>query len=103
MGPKISIFISYAKEDIDVARKLFSEFKNREFEPWLDIKSIKPGEKWKIAISHAIEKSNYFLALISSNSISKIGYVQKELKIALDLLENHPLQSTFVILDHQVF
>ncbi len=46
----------------------------------MDRKDILIGQNWQLAI----QKSSYFLALLSSNSVSKAGYVQKELRMALD-------------------
>jgi hypothetical protein len=36
------------------------------------------------------QQSTYFLSLLSSNSVSRRGFYQKELKMALDLLDELP-------------
>jgi hypothetical protein len=46
--------------------------------------------KWEPAIRKAIRESEFFLALLSEKSNSKRGYVQKERKNALDVLEEFP-------------
>lgn len=92
------VFISYAKEDYEIAKKLYDDLKRYSYiSTWLDTEAILPGQNWKVTISQAIEDSSYFLALLSSKSLSKKGFVQKELKIALDILDEFPLSKTFII------
>lgn len=92
------IFISYAKEDSKNALKLYDDLDNQEsIKPWIDEKSILGGQKWEIAITKAIRASRFFIALLSSNSVNKTGYVQKELKEALDILEQYPEPGVCII------
>ena len=41
--------------------------------------------------------SNFFIALLSKNSVSKKSYVQKELKRALDILDKYPYAEGFFL------
>lgn len=97
MNSATKVFISYAREDIELAKKIYDDLKREGIIPWLDSEDILPGQDWKIAINQAIKESNFFLALLSSNSISKNGFVQKELKIAFDVLDNMPQSEIFII------
>jgi hypothetical protein len=94
-SPKI--FLSYAREDLDAARRLYEQLVAREQTVWFDREALRPGENWRIAVTGAIRESKYFIALLSSHSLTKIGYVQKELKDALDILAEHPIASVFII------
>ena len=38
MRAKPKIFISYAKEDVDIAKRLYHDLKNKGLSPWLDLK-----------------------------------------------------------------
>jgi len=38
-----------------------------------------------------------FIAIVSNNSVSKKGYVQKELKVAFDILDQYPANQIYVI------
>lgn len=92
------VFISYASENINSARKLYNEFKlSPEIEPWFDKECLLPGMKWHPAIRKAIRESNYFIALFSSKSIKKRGYVQNEIKEALDILREFPEDQIYFI------
>ncbi len=93
----VEVFISYAKKDHDIAKKLFNDLEKAGISPWMDTEKILPGQNRKALICNAIKDSDYFLALISSNSISTQGHVQKELKIAMDLLAECSPSDIFVI------
>jgi hypothetical protein len=94
-SPKV--FLSYAREDIKSAQHLFNDLRNAGVEVWFDQVSLLPGHKWKVAIQQAIEKNRFFIALLSTKSVNKMGYVQKELKEALDILDQYPESSIFLI------
>src|ERR1043166_2284428 len=91
------IFISYAREDVETAERLYHDLKRAGLNPWLDKVSLLPGELWRIRIRDTIKSSSYFIALLSSKSVSKRGYVQKELKDALSVLEEVPETQVFLI------
>jgi len=90
-------FISYAREDIEIAKKLYYDLKQRGIEAWLDVYDLLPGLKWKMAIKSVIQESNFFLTLLSKNSVNKRGFVQKELNFALDILDEIPDNDIFLI------
>lgn len=91
------VFISYAREDFQMAIKIYSSLIESGIDAWIDKENLLAGQRWKEIIHRKIEKCSYFLALISSNSISKKGYIQKELKIALDILDEYPSEDVFII------
>ena len=95
--PNIKAFISYAREDREKAINLYEDLKNLGLDVWLDIENLLPGMNWKREIEKAISESQYFLALLSSHTVSKIGYVQKELKIAMEILDVLPERQIFLL------
>ena len=50
----------------------------------MDQEDILPGELWQESILRAIRDSHFFLACISPNSVDKRGFLQRELREALD-------------------
>ncbi|HEY7572906.1 MAG TPA: TIR domain-containing protein, partial [Nitrososphaeraceae archaeon] len=94
---KKRVFISYAHEDRDAALRLYKELKDAGLEPWLDKESLLPGQVWRNEISKAIKNSQFFMAILSSNSVEKRGYVQKELNDALEILDELSYSKIFVI------
>jgi len=93
----MKVFISYAREDEAYALKIFDDLDKVGIEPWIDQKKLLPGHNWQYQVKSNIETSDFFIALISSHSISKKGYVQSELKAALEILENYPHDEGFII------
>src|SRR5882724_2622318 len=90
-------FISYAKEDRDTALQLCRDLRQNGARPWIDVDDLIGGQDWKQAIARAISESSHFIALISHRSVNKQGFVQKELRQAVDLLETFPPGEVFVI------
>jgi hypothetical protein len=79
------IFLSYAREDEDKVKELYQRLSDAGFKPWMDKKDILPGEIWKSRIPQAIRESDFFLACLSRNSVNKRGWIQREIKDALDI------------------
>lgn len=94
---KEKIFLSYAHYDIDLAKKIYADLKKYNLYVWFDEERIKPGQNREIEIEKAMRSSRFFIFLLSSNSVSKRDYVQKELKIAFELSMEFPEDSIFII------
>ncbi len=92
-----AVFISYAREDAEHARHLFQSLRDQGIDVWLDEDALLPGQNWSQAIAKAINECRYFVAIVSNNSESKKGYVQKELKAAFDILDQYPANQIYVI------
>ena len=93
----VRVFISYAREDAGHARRLYADLARHGHAPWLDQELLLPGQNWRMAIEQAIRDSALFLALLSAGSVSKAGYVQKEMRQALDVLEEMPPGTVYVV------
>ena len=94
---KPKIFLSYAHEDIGMARRLYKDLKRYGLDIWFDNESLLPGQDWDFEIEKAIEESKYFIAVLSSKSIDKVGYIQKEVKTALEKLKYYPKNKSYII------
>jgi hypothetical protein len=90
-------FLSYAREDLDAAREIYEYLTASGISTWFDKESLRPGERWRDAIERAIRDSRYFIAVISSRSAQKRGFVQTELRRALDVLDQTPDDEVFLI------
>ncbi|MCP4547317.1 MAG: toll/interleukin-1 receptor domain-containing protein [bacterium] len=91
------VFISYAREDNEAAVRAVLRLESRGIRPWYDKRSILPGQDWRHAVRQAVGQCRVFLALMSSRSIDKQGYVQKELRLALGMLDEFPPDSIYLI------
>ncbi len=93
---KIKVFISYAAEDYEMAKKLYDDLNKAGMKPWIDKEDLLSGQDWKITIQQAINASRYFLLLTSKHSVSK-GFFQKEQRTALELRDELPLDRIYTI------
>ena len=65
--------------------------------PWLDHYNLLPGQDWNLEITKAVKNSDIVIVFISQDSISKSGYIQKEIKFAIDVASEQPEEKIFLI------
>ena len=94
---KHKIFLSCARKDMGMAERLYNYLKRYGLDVWLDTESLLAGDSWKNRIQKNIENSNYFIAVLSTKSVNKKGFVQKELKTALEVLDLFPISERFIL------
>src|SRR5215207_1846177 len=88
MSIKPQVFLSYAHEDRETVVSLYEELLNAGLQPWMDIMNLVPGQIWTDEIRKALSKSDFVLIFLSRNSISKEGYINKEIKSALEIAKD---------------
>jgi CheY-like chemotaxis protein len=93
----LNVFISYAREDESSARRIREFLRKNGVTAWLDADDLIPGQEWETEIRRAIRDSHLVLVCLSNKSITKRGYVQKEIRLALDLADEEPHGSIFVV------
>lgn len=76
---------------------MYQELIRRGYKPWLDKENLLPGQDWQEEIPRAIRTSDFVLVFLSAASTEKRGYVQREFKIALQVLEEVPEGRVYVI------
>jgi len=91
------IFLGHASEDKSRVIALYNKLIEHDLNPWLDIVNLKPGDNWEYKIREAIQNSKVFLACLSSTSVSKNGFVQKELRLALDEASEKVFENSYLI------
>jgi len=91
------IFVSYAKEDGVVARKLYEDLTRNGCQTWIDFNDLLPGQKWAQVIAEEIKKCRLFVALLSSHSITKKGHVQNEIRQAIEVAQDYPDDDVFIV------
>ncbi|TRU23274.1 MAG: TIR domain-containing protein [Microcystis aeruginosa Ma_MB_S_20031200_S102] len=94
---EIQIFLAHASEDKPAVLALHERLKQAGYKPWLDEKDLIAGQIWRDEIPKAIRASQIFLACLSAKSANKQGYIQRELRIALNTLGEMPSGTIFFI------
>jgi hypothetical protein len=91
------VFISYGHEDLAVALELYDALLSAGHTPWLDKRDLLPGEHWSERISDEIQKADFFVLLLSRRSFTRRGFLQKELRLAMEVLDQVPPDQRFLI------
>ncbi len=71
-GSAPSVFLSYARKDLERARKVYEELTQRGLDVWFDQVNLRPG-KWKPQILRAIRKSRNFIICLSQAALIQTG------------------------------
>ena len=95
--PTKKVFLSYAKEDIEQAYRIYHYLIKSDIDVWFDKESLLPGQKWEYEIEKQIKERDFIILLLSSISVNKRGYIQKEYKLTLDVLETIPEGQIYAI------
>ena len=96
-GRSPRVFLCHAAEDKPTVRELYSRLLKNGIKPWLDEENLLPGQDWRLEISNAIQACDAVLVCLSRTSVSKTGYVQKEIREAIEIAELHPEGVIFLI------
>lgn len=96
-GQKIRVFLCHSKGDKEYVKNLNKRLIELGCDPWLDEEKLLPGQEWEKEIPLAIRNSHVFLVCLSTDSVTKRGFVQKEIKMALEIAEEIPEGDIFII------
>jgi len=96
-GRPLKVFLCHASVDKPAVWKLYRYLRSKGMDPWLDEAKLLPGQKWQVEIPKALYASDAIIVVLSKNSITKEGYVQREIKFALDKALDMPEGRIFLI------
>ena len=93
----LRIFLCHSSADKPAVRELYRRLHADGFAPWLDEEDLLPGQDWQREIPKAVRYSDVVIVCLSRGSINKAGYIQKEIKFALDVADEQPEDTIFLI------
>jgi WD40 repeat protein len=93
----LKVFLCHSSGDKQTVRGLYNRLKSDGFDPWLDDEKLVGGQDWDLEIRKAVRASNVVAICLSRGSINKAGYVQKEIRQALDVALEQPEGTIFLI------
>ncbi len=94
----LRVFLCHSSNDKPAVRELYQKLRAEPWiQPWLDEEDIYPGQDWNMEIEKAIKETDAIIVCLSTGSITKEGYVQKEIKNALDYSDEKPEGTVFII------
>ena len=95
---RLRVFLCHASQDKPLVRELYRRLLGEDWiEPWLDEEKLLPGQDWDLEIEKAVEASDAVIVCVSSRSMTKEGYIQKELRKVLDIALEKPEETIFII------
>lgn len=94
---RLRIFLCHSSSDKQAVRDLYKRLRADQFDPWLDEENLLPGQDWHQVIPQAVSEADVVLVCLSGGSINKRGYVQKEIKYALDVADEQPENTIYLI------
>jgi len=95
---KLRVFLCHASQDKPVVRELYRRLIDEDWiDPWLDEEKLLPGQDWDLEIEKAVESADVVVVCLSSESVSKEGYIQRELRYAMDIALEKPDNTIFIV------
>ena len=91
------VFISYASQEIEFAKRVAETLKQRNLSIWLDIFEIKSGDYWAEKIREAISKSRFILMVVSPRFLSSDPWISKEWTSILERRWEQPEMPVFLV------
>lgn len=95
---KLRVFLCHASDDKPAVRKLYASLKSLPWiDPWLDEENLLPGQDFDLEIYKATRDADAIIICLSKVSVTKEGYLNKEIRHALDIAEEKPEGTIYVI------
>ena len=80
-----AVFLSYAHEDAEAARRIADALRAFGVEVWFDMSELRGGDAWDVKIRRQIRECALFVPIISANTQARgEGYFRREWKLAVD-------------------
>ena len=83
--PTKAVFLSYAREDTDAARRIADALRAFGVEVWFDQSELRGGDQWDVKIRQQINDCALFLPIVSQHTQERgKGYFRLEWKLAVE-------------------
>ncbi|HKY28208.1 MAG TPA: DnaJ C-terminal domain-containing protein [Pyrinomonadaceae bacterium] len=93
----LRVFLCHSSGDKPAVRKIYHRLLADGVSAWLDEENLLPGQRWEQEIPKAVRDSDVVIVCLSQSSINKKGYLQKEIRYALDVADEQPEGTIFLI------
>ena len=83
-APNQAIFLSYASQDAEVARRICDALRAVGLDVWFDQSELRGGDAWDASIRRQIKECALFVPIISANTqLREEGYFRREWNLAV--------------------
>jgi hypothetical protein len=94
---RLVAFLCHASSDKPLVRTLYKRLQAEGIQPWFDEEDLLPGQDWQREIARAVSAADVVIVCLSNGSVNQAGYVQKEIRSALDVADEQPEGTIFLI------
>lgn len=94
---QLRVFLCHTAADKPLVRELYRHLSRLDAEVWFDEESLLPGQDWDDEIRRAIRDSDLVIVCLSRRAVNRVGYVQKEIRFALDCAEEQPEGAVYIV------
>ncbi|HEY4302466.1 MAG TPA: TIR domain-containing protein [Candidatus Didemnitutus sp.] len=92
------IFLSYAREDADAARRIAEALRGFGLEVWFDLSELRGGDAWDANIKKQIRDCALFIPIISANTQAREeGYFRREWLLAVERKRDMAENRAFIV------
>ncbi|HEY1791503.1 MAG TPA: TIR domain-containing protein [Opitutaceae bacterium] len=96
-GPR-GVFLSYAREDTDSAKRIADALRGFGVEVWFDQAELRGGDAWDANIRRQIRECCLFVAVVSATTQARgEGYFRREWRLAIDRTHDMAAGIPFII------
>ncbi len=93
-----AVFLSYAREDTDAARRIADALRGFGVEVWFDQNELRGGDAWDQKIRTQIKTCALFVPMISATTQSRgEGYFRREWKLAVERTHDMAASRAFLV------
>jgi TolB-like protein/lipoprotein NlpI len=93
-----AVFLSYASQDADAARRICDALRASGIEVWFDQSELRGGDVWDRQIRAQIHECRLFMPIVSANSEARVeGYFRREWKLAVDRTHDLSERVSFLV------
>ena len=93
-----AVFLSYAREDTDAARRIADALRAFGLEVWFDQNELRGGDAWDAKIRKQIRECALFLPIISARTQERHeGYFRREWKLAVERTHDMAAGIAFIV------
>jgi hypothetical protein len=85
------VFLSYASQDVEAARRICETLRAAGIEVWLDQSELRGGDAWDRKIRDQIRHCALFIPIISGHGIQVVGQAYEKKDINLWYVKGDPL------------
>ena len=93
-----AIFLSYASQDAEPARRICDALRGAGLEVWFDQSALRGGDAWDASIRRQIKECALFVPVISANTqVREEGYFRREWNLAVNRTLDMADDRTFLL------